>query len=191
MANFDIAYKRTEIYEGGYSNRSTDNGGETYRGISRVNWPQWTGWKIVDSLKTTANFPKSLDNTPALQDLVRQFYLANFWNKIQGDNIPLQDIANEVYDCAVNSGISRAITFLQTGLNVLNKNQTLYTDIVVDGSCGPGTLKILNAFLAVDKTDVLHKTILILRGNFYVQIAIHDLKQEEYVRGWLHRVVFT
>ena len=36
MANFDIAYRRTSRFEGGYVNDPKDAGGETYNGISRT-----------------------------------------------------------------------------------------------------------------------------------------------------------
>ena len=38
-------------HEGGYANVSGDLGGETYRGISRKNFPSWNGWEIVDEKK--------------------------------------------------------------------------------------------------------------------------------------------
>ena len=37
--------------ESGYANVSGDLGGETYRGITRKNFPKWDGWKIVDENK--------------------------------------------------------------------------------------------------------------------------------------------
>lgn len=34
--------------EGGYANVLGDKGGETYMGISRVYWPSWPGWPVID-----------------------------------------------------------------------------------------------------------------------------------------------
>jgi lysozyme family protein len=34
--------------EGYYVNDKDDSGGETYRGISRVNFPKWAGWAIEE-----------------------------------------------------------------------------------------------------------------------------------------------
>jgi len=40
-------------HEGGYANHSADKGGETYRGITRKNNPNWQGWKYIDEVKRT------------------------------------------------------------------------------------------------------------------------------------------
>lgn len=189
MATFNIAYLRTYVYERGYVNDPIDPGGETYNGISRKNFPNWAGWKIVDTLKKAPNFPKSLEVDVSLQDAKKQFYKVNFWDKIQGDKISDQYLANELYDCAVNMGVDRATTFLQQALNVLNRNASLYPDITVDGDFGPGTLKAFNVYLKVDKADLLLKVLWILRGSFYVQIMQKTSSQEKYARGWLSRVI--
>ena len=51
MANFEDAYKKLLIKEGGYVHDSDDSGGETYRGISRRYNPTWEGWDIIDTYK--------------------------------------------------------------------------------------------------------------------------------------------
>ena len=51
-AIFEIAYKISMKLEGYYSNSLNDKGGETVNGISRVYFPEWAGWKIVDELKS-------------------------------------------------------------------------------------------------------------------------------------------
>ena len=43
MANFEEAYKRTCKFEGGWVNKDGDSGKETYKGISRVANPNWSG----------------------------------------------------------------------------------------------------------------------------------------------------
>ena len=51
MANFNIEFEKLILAEGGYVNDSDDAGGETYLGISRKNNPNWSGWKLIDSIK--------------------------------------------------------------------------------------------------------------------------------------------
>ena len=51
MANFDIEFEKLILAEGGYVNDHDDAGGETYLGISRKNNPNWSGWKLIDSIK--------------------------------------------------------------------------------------------------------------------------------------------
>ena len=90
-------------------NDKDDTGGETYRGVSRNNWPRWRGWALIDSAKKTAVFPTNLDKNVALQDLTMTFYRDNFWDKIGGDFIASQTIADMLVDAAVNEGIKPAV----------------------------------------------------------------------------------
>ncbi len=135
MADFKIAHKRTAFYEGGYANDPADRGGETWRGIARNIWPHWEGWKIIDASKNDwgagATFQKKISVDPALNDLVDIFYIVNFWGKVRGDEIKDQEIANNLFDAAVNNGDTTAIKMLQEVLNLPETgkmdNQTLHT----------------------------------------------------------------
>ncbi len=49
--SFAEALKHTLEFEGGYANDPADRGGETFRGISRKNWPRWSGWDLIDQVK--------------------------------------------------------------------------------------------------------------------------------------------
>lgn len=113
MANFEEAYKRTCQFEGGYSNDKDDSGGETYKGISRKNNPKWSGWSIIDSCKKKSNFPKILDYNDKLQSLVKDCYRTNYWEPILGDKIENQNVANDLYDTAVNMGVATSIKLSQ------------------------------------------------------------------------------
>ena len=44
--------------------------------------------------------------------MVESFYRENFWNKIGGDNLDNQDLANQCYDTAVNMGVGEALKLL-------------------------------------------------------------------------------
>ena len=125
MANFGKAYQATMGHEGGYSKDADDLGGETYRGIARKFNPGWTGWAKIDAAKRTRGFPTSLDRDTALQNDVSAFYKQHYWDKFQGDAIPNQAIADELFDTGVNLGIPRAVEFLQRALNTLNRNEKL------------------------------------------------------------------
>lgn len=109
MANYKSAILKVLLTEGGYANDSDDSGGETYKGISRNNWPWWSGWKIIDSAKKLPNWISSLNKNMALNDLVIAFYKINFWDKIGGDGIKDQSIANILVDSAVNEGVKPAV----------------------------------------------------------------------------------
>lgn len=109
MANFDISYNRTLKFEGDYVDDDNDTGGETYKGISRKYNPSWCGWKIIDKYKKLKNFPKNLDSDNQLQILVKNCYRDNYWKAIHGDEISNQKVADDLYDTAVNMGISMSI----------------------------------------------------------------------------------
>jgi Putative secretion activating protein len=109
MADFNEAIKPVLQYEGGYVNDPDDNGGETYKGISRKFWPRWTGWQFIDVAKKQAGFPASLSKISGLQDSVLAFYRDNFWKPIGGDAVEHGEVAGLILDSAVNEGISTAV----------------------------------------------------------------------------------
>lgn len=189
MANFTEAYQITSAHEGGYVNDPVDRGGETYRGISRVHHPGWDGWGRIDALKAQAGFPGLLADDSDLQASVKNFYKQKYWDKFLGDDISSQDIAMELYDTGVNMGVRRSVRFLQNGLNLLNRNQKNYQDLVVDGWLGLRSLEVLSKYLYLDgNANALLKLMNIQQGARYVGIMEHDSTQEKYARGWLKRV---
>lgn len=188
MADFGTAYALTMVHEGGYAKDADDLGGETYRGISRKFNPGWAGWTRIDQTKRRRGFPASLGRDAALQAAVQAFYKQHYWDKFQGDAIPSQPIANELFDTGVNLGIARAVEFLQRGLNVLNRNQKLYRDLVPDGLFGRKTLAAVRAYLKNDKPDLLLKIMNVLQGMHYIEFMTKSPVQEKYARGWFRRV---
>jgi lysozyme family protein len=188
MASFDQALPEVLAYEGGYVNDPDDRGGETYKGVARRLNGDWAGWRRVDRARRERGFPASLERDRELQRLVREFYKQRYWNQFQGDAIPEQAVADELFDTAVNLGVARAVTFLQRALNVLNRNGTLYPDLVDDGAFGPRSLAALNTYLARDTAALLLKVLNILQGMHYIEFMTRSPVQEKFARGWLKRV---
>jgi lysozyme family protein len=191
MADFDEAYDITLNHEGGYSNDVIDAGGETYKGISRKYHPNWLGWSIIDESKLKSNFPHNLRDNNKLNSIIRLFYKENYWNLFWGDDIPNQRIANEMFDTGVNMGIGRAVKYLQKGLNLLNRNQKNYPDIVEDGAFGPNTISTLNKYLDIDDELFLLKIMNLCQGMHYMDYMTKSPTQERFARGWLSRVSIT
>ena len=188
MANFSDAYALTSAHEGGYVNDPVDRGGETYRGIARVHHPEWRGWKRIDAQRRNKGFPKSLNADRTLQSNVRAFYKKAYWDRFKGDDIPDQAVANELYDTAVNMGVRRAVRFLQSSLNLLNRNQRDYMDLIIDGWLGEKSLTTLGALLKKDRgSHALVKMMNIQQGARYVEIMARDSSQERFARGWIKR----
>src|SRR5580692_10490694 len=104
-SNFAFAITKVLANEGAYSNNPSDPGGETYCGISRVSFPNWAGWVIIDTYKHESSFPKNLVTVSGLSDLVKSFYFTNFWHF---DGIVDPNVAEKTLDLWVNLGRDRA-----------------------------------------------------------------------------------
>ena len=136
MADFKKAIAPVLAYEGGYVNDPDDNGGETYKGISRKFWPRWTGWPFIDNAKKQEGFPASLNKISGLQDSVLAFYRDNFWKPIGGDKLEHGEVAGLILDSAVNEGV---ITAVKRAQEVLGMQQT--------GVITPTVIEKLNSLL--------------------------------------------
>lgn len=194
MASFETAYKKTMGHEGGYSNRATDAGGETYKGISRRFNPSWRGWRIIDKAKSNkSHFPECLDEEKysLLHDMVRNFFRRRYWDVYEADEMgpAFQPIANELFDTGVNMGVQRAILFLQQSINILvYRKGVISTEVLVeDGLFGPKTFKALTT-MNQKFIPILYKLMNIMQADHYLKYIEKDNRQAEYLLGWLNRV---
>jgi lysozyme family protein len=190
MADFNTAYQVVRAHEGGYADNPNDRGGETYKGISRKNFPGWSGWVYVDDVKDKVGLRDEAINNESeknatLQKLVRAFYKDNFWNDLRLDEVNSQAIATELFDTGVNMGTGIAATFLQRVLNVTNRCGRDFPDIRVDGRVGPGTVGALNIHPRPRQVLVLLNC---LQGTRYIDICEHNPTQEIFMISWTDRV---
>lgn len=174
MADFESAFAKTMKAEGGYVNDPQDPGGETYKGIARKMNSKWDGWITIDMAKKERNFPSSLDSNIPLQDNIKTFYEVNYWDKIRGDEITDQHIADCIFDFAVNAGPITSAKLAQTTVGA-----------EPDGTIGPVTLQKINAddpraFIALFS---LHK---IAR---YVGICDKRQESRKFFFGWVKRTL--
>ena len=174
MADFNKAFLLILANEGGYSNDSDDPGGETYKGIARKKQPDWIGWIIVDAMKKQPNFPASLDQSQNLQAEIQRFYKAIFWDKVGGDNINDQEIANSIFDFAVNSGVSTSIGLAQQ-----------VVDASCDGVIGPKTVQAINNF----QPDHFIAAFTVEKCRKYIAICKKRPDSRKYFFGWIERAV--
>jgi lysozyme family protein len=186
MAKFDISFEKTMKFEGGYSNNPNDSGGETYKGISRKNFPSWEGWNIIDSIKPKKITVSSLKGKN-IDDMVKVFYKEKFWDKIKGDGIINQLFANILFDSIVNMGIQRPVKFLQASLNELDSTNKLSED----GIYGDKTYNTLLKYLDSNEDEKLNQLIIKFnerRKAFYQKIVNNNPSQKVFLKGWLKRV---
>lgn len=177
MAKFEIAEAITGRNEGGYANDPADRGGETYAGIARKFWPNWSGWKRIDFIKdnygkSAATINNYARNDKELSKEISSFYKVNFWDVNNLDQFTDQQIANTIYDFGVNSGTGRAAKELQNILGVIQ-----------DGKIGPKTIAQVNS----GNFKAVHAAYNCRRKEFYEGLAKKP-SQAKFLKSWLSRL---
>ena len=195
MADFDVSFRKLEAAEGKWVLDPRDSGGETYRGISRRNWPRWDGWKAIDLVRRGMGYaPKYgtgkyvdyvvrlndiLDKDSWLQERVRDFYIANFWTQSY-TLIEDQELVDWMFSLAVNTGMS------PNGKSLPHKwVQQALGGIVADGIIGPVTRKAIKDTFDV---KVLLEGAKAYARTFYRDLVKRDPSKKCYLKGWLRRV---
>lgn len=163
MADFAPAFELMIRNEGGYvlHDVAGDRGGQTYAGIARKMNPQWPGWALIDR---GAEVPAQL---------VRDFYKANYWDPIQGDQISSQVIAQTIFDFHVNAGA------------VARKLAQLVVGATPDGAIGPRTLAAINGY---DEAKFVMAYALVKIAR-YRDIVTRDRTQMKFLLGWINRTL--
>lgn len=129
MADFKVAFKRTNRFEGFYSSDPNDSGGETLYGISRKKgapFPEF--WKLVDEYKKKPHFPSNMKSEPRFMQMIEGWYKKNYWDTVRLDEVHSQRIANQLYDISVNKGAGTAKRFAGQLVNV---STNTVTDLVI------------------------------------------------------------
>ena len=185
MAKIEIAIVELFGHEGVYDNDPDDTGGETVYGVARNMHPNLSMWDKVDEIKKNHVGKKAisqaiLQNKDQLLSEIYYFYTVSFWDVFDCDNLP-QQIANEVFEQSVNIGVFHCTKNIQKAVNLLNRDESLWEDISVDGKPGPGTKKALMKACEGDQ-KYLFGILNILQGARYVEIG-----KEKYIRGWIKR----
>jgi len=146
---FDECFAKLIGHEGGYTAGKNDPGGETKYGISKRSYPH-------------------LDIADLNLDDAKAIYKRDFWDRAQCDRLH-PDLAFQVFDGAVNSGIGNSIRWLQEA-----------SGVAVDGVVGPLTLR---------KVGDMEPSIIIARYNgvrlkFMASLSTWDV----FGRGWARRI---
>lgn len=180
MSRIDDIIQNTIGKEGKYSNNPKDSGGETM-------------WGITVAVARKNGYSGPMKDMP--RDTAAALYLKEYFVNPGFDKILLRSpsIAEELFDTGVNMGTTTATKFLQHGLNLFNKQATLYADIDVDGGLGAGTLAAFDAYIKARGTQgelVMMRFLNAAQGGRYADITEAAPKNEEFIFGWfLNRVV--
>lgn len=132
-SNFKPSLTLTLAHEGGYVNHPSDPGGPTNRGITQ---------RVYDAYRQFYHLaPRSVK---AITDAeVAEIYGKNYWKLIRGDSLPC-GLDYCVFDFAVNSGVSRAVRYLQRSVGVAD-----------DGVIGLVTLAAIEACAKADEERLI------------------------------------
>ena len=146
---FQEAFDRLIGHEGGYSNNPKDPGGETKWGISKRSYP------TLSIISLTREDAKGI-------------YKRDFWDRLNANNLP-PAIVFQLFDFAVNSGISTAVRYYQRTLGVAD-----------DGYWGPLSQA------AAEQMDPMHQ-LLILNAE-RLEFMTKLTGWPEFSRGWARRI---
>jgi len=165
MADFNPAFEKMLHDEGGFqlTNIPGDRGGMTYAGIARKANPDWAGWPFVDK-----------EDWGSATPLVREFYKVNFWDRIRGDDIANQSIAETIFNFGVNTGIGVAVKLAQ-----------LIVGVTPDGAIGQKTLERLN--ICTEQNFL--PSYALAKISRYAQICNKDKTQSKFLLGWINRTL--
>jgi len=155
MSDFTKAFQLIIANEGGYVNDPNDPGGETKFGISKRSYPK-----------------EDIKNLTI--ERAQEIYLHDFWNPILGDQINDQNIANSIFDFAVNAGT-----------HVSEELAQIVVKTPVDGTIGKQTILAINSidpekFLASFKVEKITR---------YIKICKKRPESKKYFFGWVCRAL--
>jgi len=159
VTDFDRSLPRILVYEGGKVDDPQDPGGRTAYGITQA---VYTAYRASKGLPSEDVF--DID-----QPTVADIYKTRYWNAVRGDDLP-PGLNFAVFDAAVNSGVGRAIEWLQAALGV-----------GVDGIIGDKTLQ---AIAAVGPVDVVIEDLCSRRLGSLKRLKTWG----RYGKGWSARI---
>lgn len=173
MGVFEEALKRTSEYEGGYSDDPDDKGGQTNLGITHKTYAEAVRRGIV---KENPEGVKGLTGRQA-----KKIYRGLYWDALKLDQVDDPKVAAEIFDTAVNAGVSKSAKIVQRVLQALGE------DLKRDGVIGPVTLGAINEWTKKNSKGFF-RLLNALQGAFYVEIVENDSTQAKYLLGWMKRV---
>lgn len=172
MADFNTFFPTLLKHEGGFVNDPADPGGATNKGVTIATF-ELCAARLLDIRPT-------LDNLRALTDAqAATIYKALYWDKVHGDEIALQPLANIVFDFQVNAG-ANASKLLQRVLNTLGASPQL----TVDGAIGASTLAALSRANSVAVYAAYKQG----RKDYYTNLVNQRPALGKFLKGWLARV---
>jgi lysozyme family protein len=158
MADFEQAVTKTLIHEGGakVTDDPDDAGGLTKYGISQRAYP-------------------NVDIRNLSEQEAKNIYKRDYWDKVKGDEIKEQQIAENIFDTAVNMGARTASKLAQLALDIEP----------ADGVIGTDSIKKINA----SDVELFIANYTIAKIARYAHICNKNSSQRKYLLGWVNRAL--
>lgn len=172
---FTESWVATGRDEGGFVDHPHDKGGPTNHGIT-------------EQVARAHGYKGDMKDLP--RDVARVIAKEQYWNIMRLDDIAAlsRPIAKEMFDTGFNAGQATVVKFLQRLLNVANREQKDYPDILADGLMGKLSVASLAAFLKKRGSDgekIMLRGLNCLQGAYYVDITERREKNEDFFNGWI------
>ena len=161
MADFAKYAPKLIVLEGGYSWHPEDKGGATCQGVTIAVYRQYYG-----NDKT----PNDLKNISYKE--WSHIMKDGYWDKVKGDQIENQSLAEIIADWCVNSGLAG-----------VRKVQEIL-GCKADGIVGSITLSLINS----SDAKQLHERIWNARHQFFINIVKRSPSQKVFMNGWMNRL---
>jgi lysozyme family protein len=179
MTAFEAALAHTLGIEGNFSDDPADSGGATRYGIT-------------EAVARRHGYQGPMGQLPLSS--AKLIYRTAYWDLLQLDVVAAlsESIALELFDTAVNMGVTFASHSLRRCLNVFNREQADYSDISTEGLIDTPTVLALRAYLIKRGRAgilVLLRALNALQGAHYILLAERRAKDEKFVYGWFNQRV--
>ena len=169
MASIKVLASFLLSWEGGFVNDPKDRGGATNKGVTLATWR-----KVGYDKDGDGDIDVSDLKLISVDDAVKRVLKPYYWDKVCGDKINSQAIANLMADWAYNSGASRPVKAVQTLLKC-----------VPDGIMGNKTLGAINGY---SNPQELFNRLWNERRAFYQGIVARNPSQSKFLKGWMNRI---
>lgn len=166
MAEFKPAFDRTMDFEDRHRTGKVteDAGGRTRFGIAQKFHPDLPEEFFTGSIK------QALADAEEMEE-------REYWNVMHLGEIESQDVANKLFDMAVNMGTHQAGIYAQRACNSQNAG------LVEDGKLGPKSLAAINAI----EPHAFYRLLCEFSEWHYRHIAANNPSQAGNLAGWLTR----
>lgn len=180
---FEQALAEVLGIEGGYSDIKEDRGGKTNYGITEA-----------VARGEPYNYTGDMRELPF--ELAKQIYYEGYWeaSRLKLDKISRfapAGLPGEIFEQAVNTGVYRTAKRVQRVLNMLNRDESLYPDLKVDGWLGAKAREAFKFLMEADDYDNILRWLNVAQGAYYMELLENDPTQEAFARGWISKRVIV